>query len=186
MFTSRLLVLHPPTGNDTASVHQHHKNLCIPPTTFYALSPAKRQEDQQTKHDVVEMADQLPHRPNPNTIQPATPTDQDRIQTLTEELARKDKIIEDLEAMKQAYAKIITSLQHAGVQRDEVIEQAAGIHTLLESNIESLKEKMQTQGERIELLKQIIQVQEADGVKRIELLKQIVQVQKERIEELTA
>ncbi|KAK5724445.1 hypothetical protein LTR15_004490 [Elasticomyces elasticus] len=148
------------------------------------------------------MADQLPLRPakNSSTTRPATPTDQDRIQTLTDELASKDKIIEDLEAMKQAYAKIITLLQHAALQRDEVIDQAAGIQTLLESQIEALKEKiageveisghlrdkvkaaeegMQVQGERIELLRKTVQAQN----ERIELLGNTVQAQKEGIAE---
>ncbi|KAK4958083.1 hypothetical protein LTR10_004508 [Elasticomyces elasticus] len=134
------------------------------------------------------MSDQLPHRPNPNTMQPATPTDQDRIQALTKELAGKDKIIEDLEAMKQAYAKIITLLQHAAVQRDEVIEQAAGIQTLLESHIETLKEKIASEVEisghlrdRVKVLDEGMQVQE----KRIELLRKTVQAQNERIELLS-
>ncbi|KAK3659769.1 hypothetical protein LTR56_001133 [Elasticomyces elasticus] len=133
------------------------------------------------------MVDQLPYRPNASPMQPATPTDQDRIQILTDELAGKDKIIEDLEAMKQAYAKIITLLQHAGVQRDEVIDQAAGIQISLESHVEALKEKIASEvkisghlkdrGERIELLRKTVQVQN----ERIELLSKTVQAQNERI-----
>ncbi|KAK4901507.1 hypothetical protein LTR27_001279 [Elasticomyces elasticus] len=97
------------------------------------------------------MADQIPCRPNPNNMQPATPTDQDRIQAPTEELAGKDKIIEDLEATKQAYG-----------HRDVV-------QALLESHVGVLEASTQKQGEHNDLLRKIVRgqqerIEEADGV----------------------
>ncbi|KAK5701931.1 hypothetical protein LTR97_004749 [Elasticomyces elasticus] len=108
------------------------------------------------------MADQIPYRPNPNNMQLATPTDQDRIQALTEELAGKDKIIEDLKAMKQAYGEIIGILQHAVQHRDVV-------QALLESHVGILEASTQKQGEHNDLLRKIVRgqqerIEEADGV----------------------
>ncbi|KAK3642428.1 hypothetical protein LTR56_010781 [Elasticomyces elasticus] len=117
---------------NTTSISAYHSQRA----SLHAPLSATRQEDQQTKHDVVEMADQLPNLPlRPSTVvrDPSEIlTDQDRILFLIQELARRDKVIADLYVTTDAFGKVMLTsteaLVNSKAEVDRMSAQLANHH----------------------------------------------------------